>query len=748
VTRGKGRVSSSGIVLPMSGSRALVAVVVALLATTGASAQERPAVGVAFGGGGARGLAHVGVIRWLEEHHVPIDIAAGTSMGALVAGFFATGMPAAELEALLADMDWDSVFAPSDFEHKNIRRKDDARSYPPRMEFGLKGGLHAPTSPHSGQQIGLLLNRIAAPYYHLASFDELPTPLRTVAVDLLTATTVVLDRGPLAAAMRASMSVPGIFPPVELDGQVLVDGGVLNNLPADVVRSAGAHHVIAINVGGVADVRTVSYSTFGLMGATLDAMVRANTRQALAAADVVIDVPVDDFATLDFDRSAALIQAGYDAAMKMRDQLLPLAVSAAEWARWTSHRRTARPAAMIAPASLTVKGLGNSDARRLARRLEPRLGQPLDSEALARDLADLTALDRYELLSWQFVADARGEVGLAVEAQPKRYAPPYLMLGLNVENTSSDQFRISMMARYLKFDLAGSGSELRVDGTAGSERGVAAALHTPIAGPVFVVPQASVSQRTFNVIANQAVVAQYRQTRREAGAELGVSLGRNSDLRVGASLGHVLASVQVGSPSLPELRGRTAEAHVTWRIDTHDRATVPTRGLLAQLSVRRLADGPVSAEPDPSGRSSKGVSQVSGEANQFWSRGHHRLFAIAAGGTSFRGNPQVVDRFQLGSPFHLGALSGEEPAGNHYALATVGYLRKLTRLPEFIGGPLFAGSWLEAGDAFDTRHAATWRAQASAGLVADTLLGPLLLATSYGSGGDWRAYVSIGRMFR
>jgi len=733
----------------MSARRVLVAVAVAVLfATAAARAQERPSVGVAFGGGGARGLAHVGVIRWLEEHHVPIDIAAGTSMGALVAGFFATGMPAAELETLLAEMDWNTVFASSDFEHKNIRRKDDARSYPSRLEFGLKGGLHAPTSPHSGQQVGLLLNRIAAPYYAIDSFDDLPTPLRMVAVDLLTATTVVLERGPLAA-MRASMSVPGIFPPVELDGQVLVDGGALNNLPADVVRATGAGHVIAVNVGNLANARSVSYSTFGLMGATLDAMVRANTRQAMAAADIVINVPVDGFDGRDFRRSQALIEAGYDAAETMRDQLLPLAVGDAEWARWIDHRRTARRPAAIAPAYLTLKGLGNGDARRLSRRLERRLGQPLDPAALADDLGDLTGLDRYELLSWRFADGTSDQVGLEIEASARRYAPPYLMVGLNLENTTSDQFRVSMLARYLRFDLAGSGSELRVDGTAGSDPRVAASLHTPLVGATFVVPHASFSQRTFSVIANDAVVAEYQQTRRDAGVELGVSLGRNSDVRVGGSLGHVVATVHVGNPGLAELRGRTAEAHAAWRLDTHDRATVPTQGLLARASFRRLFDGPVSAGPDPSGRSSKGVSQLSGEANQFWSLGgRHRVFAIAAGGTSFGSNPQIVDRFTLGSPFHLGALNGREPAGNHYGLATAGYLRELFRLPEFLGGPLFAGGWLETGDAFDARRDAAWHTQASAGLVADTLLGPLLLATSYGSGGKWRAYVSIGRMFR
>ena len=253
-----------------------------------ATAQERPPVGVAFGGGGARGLAHVGVIQWLEEHHVPIDLAAGTSMGALVGGFFATGMSAADLETLLADMDWNNVFASSGFAHKNIRRKDDGRSFPSRLEFGLKDGLNAPTSG-SGQQVGLLLDRIAAPYCAALSFDELPTPMRVVAVDLLTATPVVLDRGSLSVAMRASMSVPEHLPPVHLDGRILVDGGAMNNVPADVVRAMGARHVIAVSVGGMQNPTAVNYSTFGLMGATLDAMVRANSRKALTSADIVIE---------------------------------------------------------------------------------------------------------------------------------------------------------------------------------------------------------------------------------------------------------------------------------------------------------------------------------------------------------------------------------------------------------------------------------------------------------------------------
>ena len=254
---------------------------------------RRPTVGVAFGGGSARGIAHVGVIRWLEEHRIPIDVAAGTSMGGLVGGAFASGMDARELETFIESLDWDQLFGASPFAYKNIRRKADARAYPSRLEFGLKGGIVPPVALNSGEDVELLLGRITAPYFDLADFDELPTPFRTVAVDLLSAQPVVMRSGSLAVAMRATMSLPLIFPPVEVDGRVLIDGGTMNNVPADVVKAMGADRVIAVNVGDLTDPEGVSYTMLGLASDTIDAMMRASTKRALASADVVVDVPLE-----------------------------------------------------------------------------------------------------------------------------------------------------------------------------------------------------------------------------------------------------------------------------------------------------------------------------------------------------------------------------------------------------------------------------------------------------------------------
>src|SRR6186997_183768 len=245
----------------------IVAVLALCLCVPGlvqAQAPSRPTVGVAFGGGSARGIAHIGVIQWFEKNHIPIDVAAGTSMGGLVGGAFATGLPAGALRTLITSTDWDMMFGSSSFEFKNLRRKEDARTYPSRLEFGLRRGIVPPASLNDGQQVDFLLARIAAPYYGIKSFDQLPTPFRAVAVDLRAGEKVVLDSGSFATALRATMSLPGVFPPVERDGKVLVDGGALDNIPADVVREQHPTVVIAVSVG-YAPTNTVNYSLFGLL---------------------------------------------------------------------------------------------------------------------------------------------------------------------------------------------------------------------------------------------------------------------------------------------------------------------------------------------------------------------------------------------------------------------------------------------------------------------------------------------------
>jgi NTE family protein len=536
---------------------------------------------------------------------------------------------------------------------------------------------------------------------------------------------------------------------VQLDGRVLVDGGAMDNVPADVVKAMGADRVIAINVGDLSDLETVDYSLLGLAGETLDAMMRANTKAGMKQADVIIDVPLKDFGSLDWRRTPELIDAGYKAAEAMKDRLLPLAVGAAEYARWQSARQARRHTTLPIPRFARVEGFGGSDGRRLDELLLPHVGVPLDIDHLERDLAELSGLDRYESITWRLANDEKGEPGLVVAARTKPNSPPSLMLGVNLENTTSDDFRVSLTARYLGYDIVGSGSELRIDGTVGSDPSVAAELYRPIGStPLFVAPYTGVQKQTLDVIQNNEIVARYSETISLAGLNVGINLGAKSDLRVGGYVGHLDANVDIGNPGLPALSGAQTAATANWRYDSQDRVVIPSGGSSAFVSLRHIFQDPVVSPPLPDGRTSNDLTQLSGEMNHFWPVHRvDRLFVLAGMGTSFDGHPLPVDQFPLGSPLHLGAYSTGELRGDHYYVLSGGYLKQVARLPDFMGGPIYAGAWLENGDAFNEWSLATFRTQASFGVVMDTLVGPVILGGTAGFDGRWRTYVGVGRVF-
>ena len=709
----------------------------------------RPTIGVAFGGGSARGIAHVGVIRWFEEHRIPIDVAAGTSMGGLVGGAFASGMNADELQTFIETLNWDQLFGASAFAYKNVRRKADARAYPSRLEFGVKRGIVPPTALNNGEQVELLLGRLAAPYFAVDDFNELPTPFRTVAVDLLSATQVVMRRGSLADAMRATMSLPLIFPPVEVDGLVLVDGGAMNNVPADVVKAMGADRVVAVNVGDL-DPENLSQTMFGLAGSTIDAMMRSSTKRGMASADVVINVPLREYSSLDWRRAADLMEEGYRAAEAMRDQLQPLAVSESEFEAWRRSRQDRRRTDLPAPAFIELEGFGTSDTKQLNALLARHVGVPLDIRAVDDDMATVSGLDRYETITWRITHDSARGHGLLVRGRPKPYAPPFLMLGVNLENTTSSEFRVTATARYLAFDAVGSGSELRLDGTIGSNPSAAVELYRPIGStPLFVAPYAGVGTVTFDFIRDAAVVARYGQTRTLAGLNVGINLGTRSDVRVGAYAGHTSASIEVGDPGLPELSGKETGAEIVWRLDSQDSPVVPTGGTHSEVRLSHVFDSPELAFQGGASDSDAGLTRLSAVANRFWSVGaRNRVFAYGGLGTSFDGSPLPTSQFALGSPFRLGAYSTGELRGAHYYDVTGGYFRHVGRLPDFMGGPVYAGAWLENADAFDEWSLAGWRTNGGAGVVMDTILGPVIIAGSWGFDGRWRTYLGVGRVFR
>jgi NTE family protein len=324
-----------------------------------------------------------------------------------------------------------------------------------------------------------------------------------------------------------------------------------------------------------------------------------------------------------------------------------------------------------------------------------------------------------------------------------------MMLGGYLENTTSRDFRIAATARYLGFDQLGSGSELRIDGTIGSDPGAGIELYRPVGPtPLFIAPYAGVQTRTFDLVARNVILARYRQHFPRAGLNVGVNFGARSDLRVGAYVQHTSASIETGSPGFPEIEGKETGAELVWRVDTQDLSVVPTTGVRSQVRLWHVFDGPDLVRGEPS-RYDIAPTQLSGTANQFWSLSPaSRVFVYGGLGTSFDSTPLPPDQFALGVPFALGAYDTGELRGAHYYVATAGYLRRVGRLPDFVGGPVYAGAWLENGDAFDSWRLAMWRTNGGAGLVIDTLVGPLVVAGSWSFDGRWRTYVAVGRTFR
>jgi NTE family protein len=311
-------------------------------AATPQPAKHRLKIGVALEGGGALGLAHVGVLQWFDEHHIPIDYVAGTSMGGLVGGFYATGMSTADLRQLIEHTNWDLMLSgQTDYQDLSFRRKEDQRAYPNVILLGLRNGLSIPAGLNAGHQIGQLIDRETLPYYALTSFDNLPVPFRCVATDLVSGKAVVFQNGPLSEALRASMSIPGAFTPVYAGKQVFVDGGLLNSLPTDVARQMGADIVIAVHLETQAVEPKDLKSLFSVLQQSVRVVVGESELRGLAHADIVVSVPLQAYDSTDYTKNHEIMQKGYDAAGDKSKMLGPFALDDPGWQEYEQERALA-----------------------------------------------------------------------------------------------------------------------------------------------------------------------------------------------------------------------------------------------------------------------------------------------------------------------------------------------------------------------------------------------------------------------
>ena len=709
------------------------------------STARRPKIGLALSGGGALGLAEIGVIQWLEENHIPVDRVAGTSMGSIIGAMYATGMSAAEIRAFAEKVDWEQALLPEPiYSQLSYRRKQDRRDFLINAPLGLKHGLSGPNGFNSGQGVELLLDRIAFPESGLASFDDLPIPFRCVATDMQSGEVVVLRDGPLAEAVRASMAIPGVFTPVEIKGHVLADGGMVQNIPVETVKTMDADVVVAVELRLPPEDLSDLGSLTGVLSRAIDVMITQNERRSLALADVKVSVDMKGFWVSDYTRVDELVRLGYQTAASQSASLLRYAIQdPAEWQQYLDERAARKRSPIQKIEAIEVKGADRDTDQRIQNRLSKDIRQSVDLHKLESQLTRIAGEGQFDHLGYEgFVQN--GVPALRVTAHEKSYGPPFVDLAVNVDGSGVAAFDFSAGARVTFMDVAHRGGEWRNDLLFGSNNLAASEFYQPIGqSPFFVAPYAFASKYARNSFTGLTRVAVFGDERAGGGFDIGYNSGRLSEFRIGYELFDAKLSPLIGATGLPIVHGSTGEFRARYVWDGQDSPSVPSKGTRVVANLSRVLQSPDLPHP---------IGQLEVQTSTFIPLGPKTsLFLSDSGGTTFRGAAGPFQVFGLGGPFHLGAYLPQEFLGNHYAYASLGFRRELYKLPQFVGRKIYWGGWYEAGSAFGTTAVdpgpLVVRGSFNLGVIADTIVGPIAVAGSVSPTGQSRVNFSIGKLF-
>ncbi|MGP8033284.1 MAG: patatin-like phospholipase family protein [Steroidobacteraceae bacterium] len=715
---------------------------------------SRPRIGLVLSGGGARGAAHVGVLKVLEDMHVPVDAIAGTSMGAVVGGLYASGLSAREIEKIMTSLNWQDAFHDRPpREELTLRRKQEDESFLVKFPLGVRGHKIAlPKGLIEGQRLSQTLRQLTLPVARITNFDDLPTPFRAVATDLESGEPVVLGSGDLTSAMRASMSAPGIFAPVERQGRVLVDGGIADNVPVDIARAMGVDIVIVVDVGSPLLPRGKLTDVTAISNQMLAILLRRNAEAQLATLsprDVLIEPPLGDASSFDFGAVARVIGVGEAAARGAAAQLAPLAVSEVRMQAYEARRDALR---RPPPVIQFVQAEGGSEeySQALNRLFRDLTGKPLDPDAVARRVTALYGQGGLDTLDYRVVGE-ESRYGLALDARPSSMGPNYLRFGFSLQDDFEGNATYDAAVRFVMSDITRNAGEWATDLQVGTTSLISTELFLPLAefSGWFVMPHISDGARDIFVLNGQSLEAEYRVHTFDYGADFGYQFGNWGEARVGVQReqGHYVLDIgDPNDPSLPEqsftpFNMRNYFARFTY--DRLDDVNFPHSGqqLTLQWSGNRNATG--------LGQYS---DQVTASYLGAYSLGRDTFSFSAAGGTTLQANITDLNlQFPLGGFLNLSGLRAQSLLGPNFGIARLLYYRQIGRGgPGYFDVPTYIGMSLEAGNVWQTRSDASFantQKDASIFLGMDTLLGPLYIATGFDQHGNEAFYLFLGRTF-
>lgn len=708
--------------------------------------QPRPRIGLVLSGGGARGAAHVGVLKVLDEMRVPIDAIAGTSMGAVVGGLYASGMSSLDIERLVSSVNWQDAFQDRPPRAElGFRRKQDDRNFLVRYALGIsEKGFVLPGGLVQGQKLEQVLRRATLPVADVQKFDRLPIAFRALATDLETGEAVVMDSGDLVTAMRASMSAPGVFSPVQRDGRLLVDGGLVENLPIDIARQMDVDLLIVVDVSFPLYSRDELRSPLEVTNQAFAILIRRNTleqRARLNQRDIIIDPPLGRFTSADFSRVPQALQAGESAARKAEASLAALSLGKAEYASYLANRGP-RTTELPVIEFVRTDRLSKQYAPLVEATMSNAVGKPLDKGYIQGRLSSIYAMDRFESIDYS-VVEEDGHTGLQVSLRRKSWGPNYARFGLNLEDDFEGNSRYNAAMRIVMTELNSLDAEWLADLQIGENPRVFTELYQPLslASRYFIAPHLDFDEHSIYTLNEERRVAEYRVRTFEAGLDIGREFSNWGELRVGLRRGTGRSHVLIGDESLPTQEFDRGSIFTRFSYDKLDSIFFPRRGQQLEMEWR--------AERDNLG-SIQDFDTYSADWLIARSIKRHTFIFWTELGTS-QGGLKPENYFELGGFFNLSGLPPGYLSGPHYGIGRLIYYRKIGR-----GGsgvldlPAYAGLSLEAGNAWQNRDDISFgdlRRNASLFFGVDSLLGPVYLATGFDEKGDKAAYLFLGRTF-
>ena len=710
----------------------------------------RPRIGLALGGGGALGLTEIGALEWFEEHHIPVDVIAGTSMGCMVSALYSTGKTTEQLKTVMDDSVFNSVFSfNSSYKTRNFRRREDSRELPNAVTIGLRHGVSFRNSILTDQGLNAFLDRQFLRYNDHTEFNDLPIPLRCLSTDVTAARTVTFAHGSLPDAVRASISIPGVYRPVELGGHEFVDGAVLANLPTQTVRDMKADVVIAFSLPISPLAPGDLNSLFGVLQRSFGVAIEGYERQARKLANVVITPDITGFGQTDYLKGKELAKRGYDATEQHKAELLQYAVTDDQWNAYIAQRKAnPRPA----PGSLLhvlVKAPNSDVVSVVQRKFAPLLDKPIDPKVIEDLLNQLRSGGQYDAdYSVQYEENPDGtlsnrpSVVVAVTGKPN--GPPFVLLGTNVIAETSGTTRGTLESIFLWQGLGGYGSELRATIKVGFLTQIDGEYYHRFysvgsTGGFFIAPRGNFLRNPFDIYVNQVRISQRLLQNTTGGADIGWSDAHIQELRLGWEGTNVRWTTLIGADTFApaKLVGSDQRVRLRYAYDTQDRALVPQYGIRAIGELSYLYSAV--ASPD--------APQFTGRVSLAHQIGKNLFLFAGEGGTEFNRNVAQPFRFTLGGPLRLTASAIDEYRGTDYFLVEPAFLRRIAKLPDPLGQSIYVGAAYEAGQMRAPDARTVTRQDVYFGIIAETPLGVITLAPAIGDDGHRKFVFTLGKLF-